>query len=502
MESTSRGDKYLPRCPYCEESFPSRKMQSHAIHCRLVLEKCPKGCGVYYTRQQKNAHLSSLCEISLSKTRESDADSQQINSSSSLKDVERNLTILQHKVEDEKQKRLEFEYNWLNEVAKLHERCQRCEEWQQTVMTIVNNLQETTVQEEQWRLKGEIQLKDEVEKLASLARNLETSSNRLSTQLTNAKVMCSTQAEKLMEHFNYWKYVQENRMASLRNIGKELEKLQVDSVTKSKSMLSLIDLNESVVESQEKCTEQMRTCERDIQQFKQFLSKENVMVSSLWYQQQDKLLKIEEDLKNVDKLIRNLTLWKVTVMKRLDRVESLLSSNDPNLEIVKSIELPIPVYQDDLPIYSNGHLLWCVTDFEYHFSESKERNVVLQSPSFYSEEYGYKMQIKLHPNGFGQWKGRHMIITMNVLNCEWDSLLQWPFKMHATVILKDQSCFTQNNDLVKTFGACSISRENDSSKSLRMFVPHRSLTDHAYIKNDTLILEAQVNVIHDVSSLS
>ncbi|RZF45654.1 hypothetical protein LSTR_LSTR010605 [Laodelphax striatellus] len=485
---------YLPRCPYCEESFPSRKLQNHALHCRLVLEKCPKSCGVYFTRQQKNAHLSSLCERSASKIRESDSD----HNSTSLNDVERSLKILQHKVEDERRKRLEFEFNWLNEVARLHERCQRCEEWQTSVMTIVNNLQESTLQEEQWRLKGEIELKDEVEKLASLAKNLESSSSRLSTQLTNAKVMCSSQAEKLMEHFNYWKYVQENRMASLRNIGRELEKLQVDNITKSRSMLSLIDLNEVVVESQEKCAEQMRTCERDIQHFKQFLSKENVMVSSLWYQQREKLSKMEEDFKNVEKLIRNLTLWKLTVKNRLEKIESLVSGDsNPSPGILKSSELPVLVYQDDLPIYSNGHLLWCVTDFEYHFSESKERNVVLQSPSFYSEEYGYRMQMKLHPNGFGQWKGRHMIITLNILNSEWDSLLQWPFKMHATVTIKDQSCIKESNDLVKPFGTCLISRENDSLKSLQMFVPHRSLTENAYIKNDILILEAQVKVIRD-----
>ncbi|RZF37209.1 hypothetical protein LSTR_LSTR015176, partial [Laodelphax striatellus] len=260
-----------------------------------------------------------------------------------------------HKVEDERRKRLEFEFNWLNEVARLHERCQRCEEWQTSVMTIVNNLQESTLQEEQWRLKGEIELKDEVEKLASLAKNLESSSSRLSTQLTNAKVMCSSQAEKLMEHFNYWKYVQENRMASLRNIGRELEKLQVDNITKSRSMLSLIDLNEVVVESQEKCAEQMRTCERDIQHFKQFLSKENVMVSSLWYQQREKLSKMEEDFKNVEKLIRNLTLWKLTVKNRLEKIESLVSGDShPSPGILKSSELPVLVYQDDLPIYSNG----------------------------------------------------------------------------------------------------------------------------------------------------
>jgi len=39
----------------------------------------------------------------------------------------------------------------------------------------------------------------------------------------------------------------------------------------------------------------------------------------------------------------------------------------------------------------------------------------------------------------GQWTGRHMTASLQVLEGEWDPLLQWPFNQRVTLTLRDQS---------------------------------------------------------------
>jgi hypothetical protein len=39
----------------------------------------------------------------------------------------------------------------------------------------------------------------------------------------------------------------------------------------------------------------------------------------------------------------------------------------------------------------------------------------------------------------GQWTGRHMTASLQVLEGEWDPLLQWPFNQRVTLRLRDQN---------------------------------------------------------------
>jgi len=72
-------------------------------------------------------------------------------------------------------------------------------------------------------------------------------------------------------------------------------------------------------------------------------------------------------------------------------------------------------------------------------NDAKENDTVLHSPVFYSSAYGYKLRVELRLNGMGQWTGRHMTASLQVLEGEWDPLLQWPFNQRVTLTLRDQS---------------------------------------------------------------
>jgi hypothetical protein len=51
----------------------------------------------------------------------------------------------------------------------------------------------------------------------------------------------------------------------------------------------------------------------------------------------------------------------------------------------------------------------------------------------------YILQVEVRLNGLGQWTGRHMTASLQVLEGEWDPLLQWPFNQRVTLMLRDQS---------------------------------------------------------------
>lgn len=57
--------------------------------------------------------------------------------------------------------------------------------------------------------------------------------------------------------------------------------------------------------------------------------------------------------------------------------------------------------------------------------------------------------------------------------------------------------YKQAKNIVKCFGNSIINKNNESSKTLQMFVPHRSLRENNYINNNSIILEAIVKIIQD-----
>lgn len=48
-------------------------------------------------------------------------------------------------------------------------------------------------------------------------------------------------------------------------------------------------------------------------------------------------------------------------------------------------------------------------------------------------------KVEAYFNGKGRWKGRHLIMTLQVLKGEYDQILEWPCNLDTTIILRDQS---------------------------------------------------------------
>jgi len=72
------------------------------------------------------------------------------------------------------------------------------------------------------------------------------------------------------------------------------------------------------------------------------------------------------------------------------------------------------------------------------FNELKNQNQEVVSPPFYTSPNGYKMRLKVYPNGYGKGKGSHLSVFVHIEKGENDDQLVWPFRGTYTVTLLNQ----------------------------------------------------------------
>lgn len=85
-----------------------------------------------------------------------------------------------------------------------------------------------------------------------------------------------------------------------------------------------------------------------------------------------------------------------------------------------------------------GHLIWRVNHFSRKLNTARESEVPIKSPLFSNKHYGYALRLDVYLNGIGTWKNRNLIACLTVVNGEYDTLLPWPCKLKADIILRDQ----------------------------------------------------------------
>ena len=61
------------------------------------------------------------------------------------------------------------------------------------------------------------------------------------------------------------------------------------------------------------------------------------------------------------------------------------------------------------------------------FSKRKQLNNTFYGPSFYTNQHGYKMCLKVYANGSDDGKDTHVSVYVNIMAGDNDEQLQWPF---------------------------------------------------------------------------
>ncbi|XP_049938932.1 TNF receptor-associated factor 3 [Schistocerca serialis cubense] len=199
---------------------------------------------------------------------------------------------------------------------------------------------------------------------------------------------------------------------------------------------------------------------QELQALKKRMEEENVALSGVWGDQEARLERLE------------------------NRVASLASRvADMDQQLVQQQDLRHAV---QVP----GRLLWKITDFDQKMADAKEHDTVLHSPIFFSQQFGHKLRLEVHLNGVGHWKGRNMIVGLQVLPGDWDALLPQPFNRKVSVTLRDQAPSSeQANNLMKILKAGTT---KEDPAGYHQFFPHKTMQQFSYIKDNAIYLEVTV----------
>ena len=83
--------------------------------------------------------------------------------------------------------------------------------------------------------------------------------------------------------------------------------------------------------------------------------------------------------------------------------------------------------------------IWKVDKFgQLNKTAKKGKHKTIYSQPFYTARYGYKMKLRLHPNGHEDGKGTHLSAYIVLMKGEFDAILPWPFAKNVSVSVIDQ----------------------------------------------------------------
>uniref|UniRef100_T1IS10 MATH domain-containing protein n=1 Tax=Strigamia maritima TaxID=126957 RepID=T1IS10_STRMM len=93
------------------------------------------------------------------------------------------------------------------------------------------------------------------------------------------------------------------------------------------------------------------------------------------------------------------------IRKKVDEIEMDLKNKLKSFEYVWKVE--------------NFAQLQCYT-------KSAGTEEIVYSDPFYTSEFGYKIRLRLYPNGNGAGKGTHLYVFLQVMKGPHDAILNWP----------------------------------------------------------------------------
>lgn len=126
-----------------------------------------------------------------------------------------------------------------------------------------------------------------------------------------------------------------------------------------------------------------------------------------------------------------------------------------------------------------GHLIWKINHYARKLNDAREAEVPLKSPLFSNKHYGYALRLDVHLNGIGTWKNRNLIACLTVVNGDFDTLLSWPCKLKADIIIRDQpDNLNEATDITKQV---ITKKRNDKLEYQNQFIhiPHQVINRFA-----------------------
>lgn len=152
---------------------------------------------------------------------------------------------------------------------------------------------------------------------------------------------------------------------------------------------------------------------------------------------------------------------------------------------------------------SNGRLVWKITNFSERLHQAQNGTTPsLYSPHFYTHPQGYKLCLRMYPNGDGSGKNTHLSLFIAVMQTEYDAILSWPMNKKITFRVWDQTVAMPHH-CVEVFGTggsgSSFIRPatymNVASGIPKMLPLDQLEPGSRFLKHDTLYIECNVSDI-------
>ncbi|XP_038227622.1 TNF receptor-associated factor 3-like isoform X2 [Dermochelys coriacea] len=146
---------------------------------------------------------------------------------------------------------------------------------------------------------------------------------------------------------------------------------------------------------------------------------------------------------------------------------------------------------------ADGTLVWKLQGFSRLLGDAKAgRRTSIYSSVFATHPFGYRLCLRLYPDGDGAGQGTHLSLFMALAKGPYDDLLPWPFLRKVTFYLLDP--WRKRPALREAFAPDPLSTSfqqpqgqlNVASGS-PLFAPHGQLQN--YLKDDTLYIKVVVD---------
>ena len=130
------------------------------------------------------------------------------------------------------------------------------------------------------------------------------------------------------------------------------------------------------------------------------------------------------------------------------------------------------------------------------YNARKATDSVFFSDSFYTSPGGYKMCIRVVPNGDGSGSGTHVSVYAKLLEGAYDASLSWPFMGTVTFTLLNQLADDNHHSHIFEF-TTKYNANVGSNWGYGQFISHSALShdpvkNTQYLKNDTLYFRVTV----------
>lgn len=487
--------------------------QEHIDECGQILERCPnRPCVAYVERKLVVEHLRDCQHRTDNK---SSMAARSTENDNRFAELDQNVSALRTVLNEEIRQR----HRLISDVGALRKQNQSTDDWIAKVTDVLAAIKRSANAETEAQ---QIQLKGCKEDIEQLAYQYKARFYQLSKLFFRHSISCFSIF--LLQEVKEWR---KELRRLLDHIYEDLE-FRNNVASNIDTLFGDNKISVAKITALESCVEKLK----EIQQ-----NDVRSSIRPMEYHRQPS--ELDDKLASLSLEVKQMKIIVCETEEKCERLERVIHdtrrSGAKTRQQLRDFETHLRMQKRMTAIVNvNGNLIWRIDQFLAKLQEAKDTDTFIKSPLFCNEQYGYtlrvsamkcsrlvrldfwfrvfELQLDVALNGFGTWKDRNMLACLTVVAGEWDTLLPWPCKLQADIILRDQTAdasevilllsktiffvirhffSAQAKDIAKTI----IVKKRDATyeQNHYIFISHRTLNENRYLKNDALIFQVKIH---------